>query len=329
MKQFLFSFLAVCFFISCSTSKNDYNTIEYKEEDKALASMRNIRLFETTYKFLSNQTKPILSGIPPEEGEFVDTFRIPSSGLYILDLMTARTIVYLEKGGTIKLTVSGNSMMPSIKFEGDHMKVNEFILKSTKLVANQMEGINEHQFEQSSEDDVLDMVNKITINANKLYSDNKSSVDDSIIQFAKIENEAEIANFCLFYKYKINKFSGTYIPAIHIDSILKKFDGNRLESFRKSSAYRRTIYEFHKSNYNIESNENIDMKGFHQYLQRQHIHSDIIDYLLSMYATNYFITNYSTPEKAKEVYDYLMNVLKDEECRAYVYNAYLKIGANQ
>ncbi len=126
-----------------------------------------------------------------------------------------------------------------------------------------------------------------------------------------------------FYKYKINKFSKQYLKTIIIDKLLSKFNGNDLELFNTSSIYRSLLYEFYKSNFNILSKTK-DINGFSFFLQKNKIHKEIQDYLLSIYATNYFITDYSNPEKSKEACEYLLKILSDQECKNYIYKAYLK-----
>lgn len=319
MKKIVYIYLSIIILISCNSKKDSFNTIEYKENSD-IGSLRNVRIFDSNDKFL---TKPLFNSSPNEKGILVDTFSIKKSGIHILDLVTLNTNLYIKKGDILKINYSSNSSNPDISFEGDNKEINQFIFENKKISNNLYNNFDEIQLESVNEKDILKNIFKNKEECEKKFNENKSKIKDSIIQFEMKENECIYVNLCLLYKYKLNKFSKDYKNTPQIDLYLKKFNDNDIELFNSSSLYRTVLYEFHKSRFN-EVTKRKDLNEFLSFLKKNKIHKEIQDYLLSIYATNYFITDYTLSKKRKETYEYLITILKDQECRNYIYKSYIK-----
>lgn len=319
MKKFYLICFSIVIFTSCTSKKDSFNTLNFTENSD-MGSLRNVRIFEANNKFLS---KPILNSYPNKKGILIDTFTIKKRGIYVLDLLTFNTSIYLEKGDLLKINCSSDNEIPTITFEGDNKDANEFIFESKKIASEIFNNFNEIHPESMSENDILKKISNTNIKCEKLFNQNKTKIKDSILQFVKNENKYSFVNLCLFYKYKLNKFSKSEVKTIQIDQYLKTFNDNNLESFNSSSMYRSDLYEFQKSNFNKVS-KGKNLNDFLIFLKKNKIHKEIQDYLLSVYATNYFITDYASNKERKNSYDYLVNVLTDNECRNYIYKSYLK-----
>jgi len=304
-------------FICCTTPKKKYNTIDFKENG-TLGALRTIRISTATAKF---QSQPLFEGNPSDKGVLLDTFSIAKPGIYILDLATASTAVYLEKGDVLQLQFSSTSFTPSIVYGGTNSSSNTFLFDSKKVVATALDKLTESDFENNNEATILKTLTQAQKASEAFLEANKSKVAAPLLQFVKTENECAIVNACLFYKYKQNKFSNHYINTPQLDLILKQFNSNDKTAFESSPSYKGVVYEFYKSDFNKTAKGN-DLKAFWQHLKNKNVEKEIQEYLLCIYATNYFITDYSTPNVKKETYTFLTSVLTDKECIDYIQSAY-------
>ncbi|MEI7509830.1 MAG: hypothetical protein WCJ62_10255 [Flavobacterium sp.] len=95
-----------------------------------MAYLKNIRIFNFNNKFLSH---PIFNNSPNKKGILKDTFTINKPGLYILDLLTIQTTIYLEKGDLLIIDYSSTLSNPNISFDDDNKDANQFMFESMKI----------------------------------------------------------------------------------------------------------------------------------------------------------------------------------------------------
>jgi hypothetical protein len=319
MKQALLLSIAFFFLMGCTPKKNTYNTIEFTDKEE-LSSLRTISLYPTDDVF---QMKPIFENHPNEKGVLLDTFSLSKPGFYLLHLTTANTTVYLEKGDLLKINFTSSPDFPSLVFDGDHKDANEFIFGNSKIVATALNEFDATLNENNSETKLVQLITKTQQKSEHYCAEHKSKINDTILHWVQNDTKNNLINLGLFYKYKLSKFTDNPIHTPQLDHYIQKFNGADIESFHSSSSYRSVLYEFHKFNFKQVSNKE-DLLEFHDYLIKKTIPKEIQDYLLSIYATNYCITEYSSYLKQKQAYDYLMKELTDTACKNYIYTAYLK-----
>ena len=155
---------------SCS-SKNSYTTFDFTEQGNSMASYRMIQIKSTATKFNSNTTKPIFRGSPTEAGKLTDTFHLPKTGIYYLDLSTQVFPVIIEQGGLLKLKVVNSGRVPEIKFEGANSTINNFSFENTKCLIEQLLNQPMNRFDQQSEAQILAAVKKYRSASDKLFSE--------------------------------------------------------------------------------------------------------------------------------------------------------------
>ncbi len=305
--------------MGCSPKKNTYNTIKFTDKEE-LGSLRTISLYDTHDLF---QAKPIFESHPNDKGILVDTFSISKPGFYLLNLTTVNSTVYLGKGDLLKIDFTASSDIPSLEFNGDHKDANQFIFGNSKIIATALNQLDATLIVNNSETELVQLITKTQQKSKQYCAEYKSKINDTILHWVQNDTKNNLINLSLFYKYKLSKFSDTPISTPHLDQFIQTLNGADIESFHTSSSYRSVLYEFHKFNFKQLSKKE-DLFEFHDYLKNKTIPQKIQDYLLSIYATNYCITEYSSASKRKQAYDYLMNELTDIACKNYIYTAYLK-----
>jgi len=70
-----------------------------------------------------------------QKGMFSTTLKIPSKGLFSINLDRKYTLLYLKKGDELTLSTNADSFLKSIRFEGEAADANNYLTK--KLIINQ------------------------------------------------------------------------------------------------------------------------------------------------------------------------------------------------
>jgi hypothetical protein len=318
MKQLYLLLLLSLLISSCGPEKKAFNTIDFKEPKKELGILRRIKISDVANKFSSIN---IYAANATEEGLLYDTFRINKAGIYNLDLLSARTHVYLEQGDLLKITSTGSYDDAVLHFEGEHADDNNFMFENDQVFGKNILDINDAQLLHGGEDFMVERIDKIKSATKQLEGKYSNKI---IREFVQIENASSIFNLCMFYKYKVNKFSSVTIKTPAIDKLLKEFDPNNETYFEVSPMYRKTMYEYFKAAFQETHLEGPSLEKFHEFIQAKSVKTRMQDYLLSMFATNYCITDYSSEQETKIAYDYLTKKVTDEECKKYIYTAFVK-----
>lgn len=319
MKQALILSIAFLFFMGCTPKKNTFNTIEFTDKEE-LSSLRTISLYPTDDILLM---KPIFESHPNDKGVLLDTFSISKPGFYLLNLTTVHTTVYLGKGDLLKINFTASPNAPALEFSGDQKEANQFIFGNSKIIATALNELDATLNETNGETELVQLITKTQQKSEHYCAEHKSNINDTILHWVQNDTKNNLINLSLFYKYKLSKFTDHPIHTPQLDHYIQNFNGADIESFHSSSSYRSVLYEFYKFNFKQLSKKE-DLLEFHDYLKKKTIPKEMQDYLLSVYATNYYITEYSSSLKQKQAYDYLMKELTDSACKNYIYTAYLK-----
>ena len=309
----LITFCSLLLF-SCSNYKTSYNTIDYTETELSMAYPIIINDFSSIFEH------SVYSGFTSDDGTLLDTFIIKKSGMHQLSNMLLSLDVYLEKGDVTEVKAGLNDANPEVKFSGDHAEMNNALFENKNLFVSTFSKVNRNNL---SEDQLLQAIKEFKNKKEKLTQNKILSSRKVVSEYVKTWNESSIISTILLVKYKLNKFSRKKIETPKLDPYLKEFNPTDSNCFKSCEIYKMASYEYHKWLYNEKYDGDTDLERFQTLLSGIEMNQDIRDYLLSIYATNYYITEYYSDQKVKKSYDYLLTVVMNLECRDYLYKKYL------
>ena len=310
--------IAILFMLlSCSTNHNSYNTFEYKENSSSMKMGFPIEIDDFSAIF----EQSIYSDFTTDEGMLRDTFTITQEGIHRLSNPILSLDLYLAKGDVTEMSVDLSNSNPEVTFTGDHSEINNALFENKKFFVSAFSKIDKNNLNEKI---VADVIEGYESGKKKENFTNTLARNKVAAGYADTWNEASIISTILLVKYKLNKFSKEKIETPRLDVYLNKFDATNLDKFNNNDLYKMASYEYHKWRYNEKYDYDRDLKRFRDFVMSNKMDQSIRDYLLSIYATNYFIVEYKSAEKIKTTYEYLLTVIDNLECRDYLYKSYVQ-----
>ncbi len=167
MKNLLYAVFIITLF-SCN---NNQNKADYVLVDGTVKNAEAKTLTFTGYDF--NKDVSIV-----ENGTFKDTLRIEKDGYYSIKVGTESSIIYLENGGTLSVTIDASQFDESLQYEGTLAPENNYL--ASKYLYNELNFDSKKVFSQNETD---------FLNTNATMQ----KAYDSILKLNKVENKNFIA----------------------------------------------------------------------------------------------------------------------------------------